>query len=83
MMAHLWRLCYGCTQLIKMSCDNGNKLDYLANDMLSHKETRELQHRDYPASVQHCIASNVLDLLSDPECLHCEQMTSVNILCVE
>lgn len=46
MMAHLWRPCCGCTQLIKMSSDNGNKLDYLANDMLSHKETRELQHRE-------------------------------------
>lgn len=38
-MAHLWRPRRGCTQLIKMSGDNGNKLDYQANDTPSHKGT--------------------------------------------
>lgn len=57
-MAHLWRPRCGCTQLIKTSRDNGNKLDYLANDMLSHKETRELQQRGL-AAVQHCSASSI------------------------
>lgn len=45
-MAHLWGPRCGCTQLIKMSSDNGNKLDYLANDMLSYKEKSEVQHGD-------------------------------------
>lgn len=45
-MAHLWGPCCGCTQLIKMSSDNENKLDYLANDILSHKVKRKPQNRD-------------------------------------
>lgn len=45
-MAHLWRPRRGCTQLIKMSSDNGNKLDYLANDMLSYKGKSQVQHGD-------------------------------------
>lgn len=45
-MAHLWGPRCGCTQLIKMSRDNGNKRDYLANDMLSFKEKSEVQRED-------------------------------------
>lgn len=54
MMVLLWRLCSGCTQLIKMSSDNGNKFDYLANDMLSHKELGSWAAQGL-TSVQHYI----------------------------
>lgn len=54
-MVYLWRLCSGCTQLIKMSSDNGYKLDYLANDMLSHKEPGSWAAQGL-TSIQHSVA---------------------------
>lgn len=67
-MAHLWRPRCGCTQLIKMSCDNGNKLDYLANDMLSYEEKSKVQHGDW----RDCRAQIIPALMSRRKyCIYC------------